>query len=205
MISDSVLESVERTSRNSAILMVLGALIVGGALWFATARLASIQAQVKALESREQMLITKNQDLERSASELKQTAGDLNDQVSRLRQALSASRDAIAAFHAHNYAAAVSLYDIALAADPGNAYLLNLKAYSLFKLGRVSDAIATQQQGIKADPNYAWGFFDLARFQCAAGEKASAAESLRTAQGKEDRFRELAAEDGEFRHLCGSL
>jgi len=204
MISESVLESAARTSRTSAILMGLGALIVAAALWFATARLTSIQNQVSALESREQLLLSKNQDLERTTQELTKSATDLGNQVSRLRQALSASRDAIAAFHAHDYSAAVSLYDTALAADPGNAYILNLKAYSLFKLGRTSDAIITQQSGVQTDPNYAWGYFDLARFQCAAGDKVAAARSLGIAVTKENRFQELAEQDGEFHRLCGN-
>jgi tetratricopeptide (TPR) repeat protein len=185
--------------------MALGALVIGAALWFAASRLESIQSQVSILESREQQLLARNQDLQRTASDLAKASSDLKAQVSRLRDALTASRDAIAAFHAHDYASAVSLYDSALAADPGNAYVINLKAYSLFKLGRVSEAIDVQRRGIDTDANYAWGYFDLARFQCAAGDKASAAKSLRLAESKEERFRRLAEQDGEFRRLCGNL
>jgi tetratricopeptide (TPR) repeat protein len=200
-----MLDTLERTSRTSAILMALGAVVVASALGFATVRLKSVQNQVNALEMHEAELYAKAAQLQSTADELMKSTNKLRMQVSGLRQALSASRDAIAAFHAHDYGTAVSLYDAALRADPGNAYLMNLKAYSLFKLGQMSEAIAIQQQGINIDPAYAWGIFDLARFQCAAGDKVAAAKSLAEAVAKESRFRDLANQDGEFRRLCGIL
>ena len=205
MITESMLASLERTSRTSAVLMALGALIVASALWVATSSLTSIQTEVTALEHHAETLRAKNQDLELNSVALAQSSDALRKEVSGLRQALSASRDAIAAFHTRDYATAVNLYNSALAADPGNAYLMNLKAYSLFKLGKVLDAIAVQQQGLSTDPSYTWGLFDLARFQCATGDKAAAAKSLSEAVAKDDRFRRLAEQDGEFRRLCGSL
>jgi tetratricopeptide (TPR) repeat protein len=205
MTTESMLASIEHTSRVSAVLMVLGAVVVASALWIATSRLTSVQAEVTDLETRAEGLRTKNEDLARAAAELTKTSDTLRKEVSGLRQALSASRDAIAAFHARDYPTAVSLYDTALAADPGNAYLINLKAYSLFKLGNLSEAISVQQHGLRTDPSYAWGLFDLARFQCAAGNKAAAAKALGEAIAEDDRFRRLAKQDGEFRRLCGSL
>jgi tetratricopeptide (TPR) repeat protein len=205
MSTHSTLETLERTSRTSAILMGLGALVVGGALWMATARLKSTQAEVANLEVHSAELKAKNSELQASANELTASTAALKSEAAGLRQALSASRNAIAAFHARDYAAAVGLYNEALASDPGNAYLINLKAYALFKLGQVSEAIDVQRRGLEIDPAYTWGLFDLARFQCAAGDKAAAARSLAAAETKEARFRELASADGEFARLCGHL
>lgn len=205
MSNASMLATLERTSKISTILMVLGALVVASALWLATNRLAEVQTEVAALESRSESIRSRNTALEIRNKELVTTAEALRKETSGLRQALSASRDAIAAFHQRDYASAVNLYDTALAADPGNAYLLNLKAYSLFKLKDIDKAIAVQQEGIRVDPTYAWGFFDLARFQCASGNKSAAAVSFAEAVRKDARLQRKAAQDGEFQRLCGSL
>jgi|KBSMisStaDraftv2_1062788.scaffolds.fasta_scaffold413666_2 tetratricopeptide (TPR) repeat protein len=205
MTTATMIDSLERTSRNSAILMALGAFVVAAALWVATSRLRSVQAEVAALDAQGEIVSARNHDLERTNAELANNTATLRNEVAGLRQALSASRNAIAAFHAGDYATAVSLYDSALASDPGNAYLMNLKAYSLFKLGRVADAVKLQQEGIRVDPTYAWGFFDLARFQCASGDRTAAAKSLTDAASRDERFRQIAKQDGEFRRLCGSM
>jgi tetratricopeptide (TPR) repeat protein len=198
MTTEALLGSVERSSRISAVLMILGGIVVLGALWSATSRLNAVRSEVAGLVQ--------------EVARLGQTRGELDAQVKEsraqiatLRQALAASRDAIAAFHARNYAAAVDLYDSALNADPENSYLENLRAYALFKLGKVQEAVQSQAKSLERDPAYAWGYFDLARFQCAAGDRSAARKSFDLAQQKEARFKDLAVQDGEFRRLCGDL
>lgn len=115
------------------------------------------------------------------------------------------TRGAIMAFHQRDYDTAVALYDQALLADPDNAYLLNLKAYSLFKRKRLSEAIDVQSESIRVDPGYAWGFFDLARFQCAAGDFEGARKSIKIALEKSPGLRRRMEGDGEFRKLCGAV
>ena len=205
MSSDALLNSIERASRRSAILMALGALVVLAALWMAAAKLAEVKTEVVALESQAKTLRVERAHLAEQTSKLQATESQLQGEVSGLRQALAASRNAIAAFHDKDYASAVELYDLALAADPGNAYLMNLKAYSLFKLGKVQDALSVQNAGIATNPDYGWGYFDLARFQCAAGDKVGAAKSLALASSKDSRIPRLARQDGEFQRLCGPL
>jgi tetratricopeptide (TPR) repeat protein len=197
-MTDALLLTVERTSRVSAALMALGALLVFGALWVGNSKLSKLNTEVTALELRAGQIKSER---EAASNQLQK----LQLEVSSLRQALSASRDAIAAFHSRDYEEAVRLYELALSADPGNVYIMNLKAYSLFKLGRVQEAITFQATALQKDNTYAWGYFDLARFQCAAGDKVSAGKSIALAIAKESRFRELAQQDGEFRRLCGQL
>lgn len=118
----------------------------------------------------------------------------------------SLTRNAIAAFHQRDFDTAVALYDQALRADPGNAYVLNLKAYSLFKSKRLSQAVGTQRESLRADPEYAWGYFDLARFQCAAGDFNEARKSIAIAREKGGASLIQKMEgDGEFRRLCRSV
>jgi hypothetical protein len=112
-------------------------------------------------------------------------------------------RDAIRAFHRRDYDTAVALYDRVLLADPENAYLLNLKAYSLFKRKLLGQAIDVQKESVRVDPQYAWGYFDLARFQCASGRFDDARESIELAREKGGPWLiEKMQGDGEFRRLC---
>ena len=196
MSSGALVERLGRASRMSGILMALGTLVVAAALWLSYGQLRALQARVGSLASEADRLQKQNADLRENAENMRREIGGL-------REALAASRYAIEAFHQRDYAKAVSYYDQALRADPNNAYLLNLKAYSLFKLKRVGEAIEVQRQSLRADPQYAWGYFDLARFQCAAGSFEEARRSRDTALEMRPGLQTIMAGDGEFQRLCG--
>jgi tetratricopeptide (TPR) repeat protein len=133
-------------------------------------------------------------------NDLNTVRGDL----ARARSSLSAARAAINAFHAGRLTDAVTLYDEALGADPDNAYLQNLRAYALFRLGRVDAAIAGQRKSVADDPTYAWGYFDLARFLCATSPartddaRAAAKRAIELRPG----MRAIMQNDGEFQRVC---
>jgi tetratricopeptide (TPR) repeat protein len=207
MNSSALIERLGRASRVSGLLMALGALVVAVALWLSYAQLRALQADVNSLASEATRL-------EKQNSDLRQDAEKMRREMAGLREALAASRYAIEAFHQRDYSTAVSFYDQALRADPSNAYLLNLKAYSLFKLNRVGEAIDVQRQSLRADPEYAWGYFDLARFQCAAGRLDEARragffddarQSIASALERRPGLRAIMAKDGEFQKLCGPV
>jgi tetratricopeptide (TPR) repeat protein len=125
-------------------------------------------------------------------------------ELARTRLSLTAARAAINAFHAGRLTDAVALYDEALSSDPGNAYIQNLRAYALFRLGRVDAAVDGQRKSIAADPNYAWGYFDLARFLCTTSpprmEDARAA-AKKAIELRPD-MRAIMQSDGEFQRVC---
>lgn len=198
MDASAAIDGLRRSSRISAVLMSLGAAVVLGALWFSYEQLRSLRAEIRSLESDAQRLRAQNEDLSARANAMR------ND-IKGLREALGASREAIVAFHQRDYGTAIEFYDQALRADPDNAYILNLKAYSLFKLKRPADAIRTQSEGIRVDPSYAWGYFDLARFQCAAGRFDAARKSIETAIESRPDLRARMDKDGEFRTLCARI
>jgi tetratricopeptide (TPR) repeat protein len=207
MTNSALMERLGRASRVSGLLMALGALVVAVALWVSYSQLRALQADVNSLTSEAARLEKQNADV-------RQDAERMRGEIAGLREALAASRYAIEAFHQRDYSTAVSFYDQALRADPNNAYLLNLKAYSLFKLNRVSEAIEVQRQSLRADPEYAWGYFDLARFQCAAGRVDEARQasffdearrSIANALEKRPGLRAIMAKDGEFQKLCGPV
>ncbi len=78
--------------------------------------------------------------------------------------------------------------------------------YSHFKAGDAAGAIALEQRSVVADPNYGWGYFDLARFYCARdrGRGSEAQAAIRKATELDARIPSLMATDGEFRRLCGA-
>ena len=156
--------AVHRGSRLWSILTILGTVAVVVAFIIAGQQLTVAAAAVTALR--------------RTADTLTSQVDSLKRETAGLREALTAARAGINAFHAGDYLGAVGQYDKVIRDDSSNAYLLNLRAYSLFKAGRIDEAIRSQQLSLRADPGYAWGYFDLARFECARGNWDAAKDAL---------------------------
>jgi hypothetical protein len=57
-------------------------------------------------------------------------------------------------------------------------------------------------QGLQIDPDYAWGYFDLARFKCKAGAFDEARQAIDAALEKRPGLRAHMEKDGEFQRLC---
>lgn len=184
--------------RRSGLLVLVGTVVTLSAF-----AITAHQARIE--EMRAEMSFRRAEDQASRVAQLQDQSLELKKQVSGLREALSASRFAIAAFHQGDYATAVKFYDEALAADPDDAYLLNLRAYALFKQRKYDDALAAELRAVRADPNFAWGYFDLARFQCAVGKRDDARESVVEALNLEPGLRDIMRGDGEFQRFCGSI
>ncbi|HSM04655.1 MAG TPA: tetratricopeptide repeat protein [Longimicrobiales bacterium] len=174
---------------------LVGAVLVFASLAYATRELVRVEAQREAA-------VEELARLDQAVAGLSENLASVESELLGARCALSRSRAAINAFHTGSYRLAVDLYDEALQCDPGNAYLLNLKAYSLFKSGNVSEALTTQRLSVEADPDYAWGYFDLARFLCALGDFEDAQRTFDDAVSLRPGMVEIAAGDPEFRALC---
>jgi tetratricopeptide (TPR) repeat protein len=187
---DERVGALGRASQRAALVSLLGFLLVLGALGYAATQLAKLNRQRAALVSQ----------IENDGRLLV----ELRTEVANARQAVAASRAAINAFHAGRLEDAVALYDEALRADPANAYLQNLRAYALFRLRRVDAALEGQQRSLTADPNYAWGYFDLARFLCAASPPRlkEAKQAADRALALRPDLRRIMEQDGEFQRVC---
>ena len=181
----------ERILSRFVIAQVLLAIVAIGVSVFAGFKVAPLFREKKKLE-----VEVKQQSLELER---------INAQLSKEREALAAGRYAINAFHAGNYTDAVNYYDRALALDPENAYILNLKGYALFKLKRFPEAVQVLNASVKADPQYAWAYFDLARVQCAAGNLSEAQSAIEKALQLQQELKEKMTGDGEFTHVCKPL
>jgi len=149
-------------------------------------------------------LIEERSALVKQNAQLRTEAQATQAQLAKYREALNAARDGINAYHAGNYSGAISSYDSALQAAPNDPYLLDLKGYSQFKAHDFQSATITLKKAVEADPNFAWGYFDLARTYCGSKEYANAAKALATARDKgipDEKIRR----DVEFTHLCAPL
>lgn len=121
------------------------------------------------------------------------------------------------------YARALATYNSALEVDPLNVYIINLKSYSQFKSGGFAEAIETMKFGLEKDPTYTHGYFDLARYQCAAENPAAALQTITDALSKafdksddplfpkntksdvQSKLQYFLTQDGEFSRLCRSI
>jgi tetratricopeptide (TPR) repeat protein len=193
-------EQLGRSSRRAAMLSFMGFLLVIAALGYAT-------LQLRQLEREREHLQTVTDSLHAAIDSLRFAVTTYREEASSARQAVAASRAAINAFHAGRLEDAVSLYDQAIAADSGNAYLQNLRAYALFRLRRYDAAIEGQQRSLAADPAYAWGYFDLARFLCAASSSnlEEAREAAERAIALRPDMRGIMQGDGEFQRVCRGI
>jgi tetratricopeptide (TPR) repeat protein len=187
---NQTVERLGRSSRWAALMSILGLALALGALLYSMRQLYTVDAELHA----------QNVSLEKSRESLE----NANMQLSRSRAALSSARAAINAFHSGNLQQALQLYDEALSSDPDNAYLQNLRAYTLFRLGRTDEAIEGEKRSIEIDPNYAWGYFDLARFLCAASptEMSAAKDAARKAILLRPDIEPTMRSDGEFQRVC---
>lgn len=186
----SHVDALGRQSQRAALISGLGFALVIAALVYAAYQLRQLEAKRHDLEI----------ELQTKAGQLEQT----EHQLENARKALSSTRAAINAFHAGDLNQAVSLYDEALIWDPGNAYIQNLRAYSLFRLHRIDEAIVGERRSVAADPKYAWGYFDLARFLCAASptEFEEARKAAAKAIELRPEMQDIMRNDGEFQRVC---
>jgi tetratricopeptide (TPR) repeat protein len=203
-LSGRSIDALGRASRRAAALSVVGVVVVLGAIGYAALELRKLEQQrswtQQQLETVQEALIT----VEQQRTSTQQQLEKVERALLTARASLAAARSAIDAFHAGRLTDAVKLYDEALVADPDNAYLQNLRAYALFRLGRIDAAIQGQRQSLKSSPDYAWGYFDLARFLCSASPARldEAKQAAATAIEIRPDMKAIMQSDGEFQRVC---
>jgi len=214
------LDANQRFVRSAWVLLLFqlaaAAVAVGVTAW-ATFRVRPLLAEKKRLEvevqERQKQLAVVRGAQEKAQTEYTEAKHQLDGVRAELkgaREATPALIEGINAFHRKQYQLAITRYDEALRLNPGDAYIYNLKSYSQFKAGDLTGAIATMSKSLEIDPTYDWGYFDLARYQCASGAGADAVATLRAALTKRElSVKKLApvflSEDGEFRRLCSGV
>ena len=108
-----------------------------------------------------------------------------------LEQGLTAHRQG-------NDTGAIDFYNQALKLNPNDGHVLDLMAYSLFKLRRYPEARSRVEQAVKLGFSYA--HLDLARIECAMGDFQAAQQEV--AQLMKTDLAATALIDGELQRLC---
>lgn len=180
--------SLVRASRRSALISLLGILVVIASLGYSAYELRRLSVEVNTRTSE---LNSLREDIETARAQLKAS-----------REAVSFVTQGINLYHQGQYRAAVTAYDQALQLDPQNPYVANLKGYSLFKAKQLGQSIESLKYAVEIDPNYAWGFFDLTRVLCASKQFPDAEEAAHKALQLRPGLREVMLADGEFTRLC---
>ncbi|MEO8441097.1 MAG: hypothetical protein ABI547_01285 [Betaproteobacteria bacterium] len=210
----------QRFVRSAWVLLLVqlaAAVVAVGVTAWATFRVRPLLAEKERLEINVQERQKQLAELRRAQDKAQTEYSEAKHQLDAVRAELKGAREAtpaliegINAFHRKQYRLAITRYDEALRLNPGDAYIHNLKSYSQFKAGDLTGAIATMSKSLEIEPTYDWGYFDLARYQCASGGDSDAVATLRAALAKRDlSVKKLApvflAEDGEFRKLCAAV
>jgi tetratricopeptide (TPR) repeat protein len=184
---------------------------------WATFRVQPLLAKKERLETVVRAAQTRLRELDGRATKAQTDLAGVQRQLEGVRSELEGAREAtpalieaINAFHRRQYGLAITRYDEALRLNPGDPYIYNLKSYSQFKAGNLAGAVATMAKSLELEPTYDWGYFDLARYQCASGAGPAAVETLRAAIAKRGSSvkalaRVFLVEDGEFRRVCASV
>ena len=184
--------------RAISLLALGGTIAVALALWLAGTELTRTSSAVASLRRDSTTLAQSNAALVTASDSLR---GD----VANLRRALTSARSAITAYHQGRFDDAVAMYDLAIRDDSANAYLLDLRAYSLFKANRLEAALEGINLSIRADSTYEWAYFDKARIQCALRDLSGARATLKKLQEQAPSMASTIARDGEFRRVCFQL
>jgi tetratricopeptide (TPR) repeat protein len=202
--------SFVRSARILLVFQLLAAAAAVGVTGWAALRVRPLLEQRDTLRREIEADTSRARELAAEVATLDERARNLRNELEGARAATPLLSQAINAFHAKRYSDAIAKYDAAIAVNPGDAYIHNLKSYSQFKVGDVSGAAQTMARALQLDPTYDWGYFDLARYQCAGGASQAALGTLRDAvQRRGDSIRNAAkfflAQDGEFRRLCADI
>ena len=154
-------------------------------------------------------LIEEKLQLEKEIDEKKTAIARIEEEIINERQQLRASREAVAFvtyginfYHQGRYENAIAAYNQALSLDSLNAYILNLKGYSLFKAKRFDEAVDVLSRAVNVQPDYAWGYFDLARASCANGNFDLATNAIKKAIELRPDLATAMRNDGEFTRFC---
>ena len=175
------------------------AILVFGALTYASLQLNRILDETARKQNELQALQTEHEGLKKSVEELRKGLQNAHD-------ATPIVRSAIISFHNRRYEEAVDQYQEALRLDAGNSYVRDLMSYSQYMAGRTAlsagqletsarrfeDAVASVSQVLREVPDYVGGYVELAIYECARNQPDAALAAydaaLARSQGAKDTF-----------------
>ena len=108
-------------------------------------------------------------------------------------------------FYSKQYDLAVEEYNKAIALDPENFVLYDLKGYSQLKSKKINEAIASLEKSVELKPNYTWGHYNLSLAYWAGGKNEEAKREIKTLIGLDESFRKTISTDRQFSEMMKSI
>ena len=189
------------------------ALLVFGALSYASVQLNRILGETAVMQDNLKNLRTERKSLQQSIDQLKQSLQNAHDATPIVRSAINS-------FHNRRYAEAVDQYQEALRLDPDNHWVRDLMSYSQYMAGRAAltagqvetsarrfeDAVASVRQVLREVPDYIGGHVELAIYECARDQPDAALAAYDAALARSQDAKEaFASRLGEIPQRCAAL
>jgi tetratricopeptide (TPR) repeat protein len=201
----------------SAVLLIVGVLFLS----YSTKEVKEKIDQVNTLEDERKQLENDIEEKRKKSEELTQKLEEQSEQLEKSQKIVQAVKapppkdsqpvdddplkTGIRAYHKGKYDDAIQKYDKALSQDPNNAYIWNLKGYALFKARRYNESLGALRKAVDMDPGYAWGYFDIARVNCAISNFDEASNAIQKALQLRPSLKDTMKRDNEFTRLCRSI
>ena len=169
----------------------------------------SARAEVTRVQKEKTNMLEELAETKTRASQLDEDIRQLSEKLQNARRTTRFVSRAIVSYHSKEYARAIVFYDAALKLDPSNPWILDLKSYSQFRDNDIDGAIASINYALELEPAYLYGYSELSRYQCAAGDYEGATQTLRRAielhgYPAAELYTSLLKTDGQFKNLCSA-
>ena len=195
-------DSVSRFARHARaglFMTLVGAAIVVGSLAYSTQQLSRVQAERTALDAKLKTAADDLQKVKASRDLMEGELKQLQSSVKNARDSFFSVQMGLRQFFVKDYRGAVKFYDKAIAVDPLNPVLHDLKGYALLRDGDIQGAISALEKSIETGPDYVWGHYNLSLAYAAAGEMVRAVAQIRKVLELDPSMKSAIRGDGQFR------
>jgi tetratricopeptide (TPR) repeat protein len=190
-IDSDILAKFSRHARAGLLMTIMGAIIIAMSLVYSAHELTAMQAEKQLL----------SKELEAAKVEFNNTKAEF----SKLQKGIKEARTSfvyvqlgLRQFFVRNYQGAIDFYDQAIATDPANPVLYDLRGYALFRQGKIKESVSSLEKSIAIAPDYVWGHYNLALAYMKAGDSTRAIEQVRLVVTLDPGMRKTISGDGQF-------
>ena len=204
-IRDANVESLHRRLTLALLVETAGLAIISVMVVLMSVRLGSLVRQRDTFQKQIADAKKATDDAKARQFNVEQQLKDTQHNLTVSGQAMRIVESGLGSFNRGDLGQAMTFFDEALEVEPNNAYVWNLKGDTAFKAKDYPTAVHFFEQSVAKDPEYAYGYFDLARGYCANNQESKADKAFGTAVQLWPKILSFAAVDGQFRHLCFPL